>query len=63
MSSYRAGEATTDDASLSLGPLPRHRSNPVYEPSQQEWNAFAAQVVDPDGHLWMIMARPNDWTA
>ena len=33
----------------------------VYEPSQQEWNAFAAQVADPDGHLWMILVRPSDW--
>jgi predicted lactoylglutathione lyase len=32
----------------------------VYEPSQQEWNAFAAQVADPDGHLWMILVRPSD---
>ena len=34
----------------------------VYEPSQQEWNAFAAQVADPDGHLWMILVSPSDWT-
>lgn len=34
----------------------------VYEPSQQEWNAFAAQVADPDGHLWMILVPPTDWT-
>jgi hypothetical protein len=33
----------------------------VYEPSQQEWSAFAAQVVDPDGHLWMILVPPPDW--
>ena len=33
----------------------------VYEPSQQEWNAFAAQVADPDGHLWMILVQPPDW--
>src|SRR4029453_14663274 len=33
----------------------------VYEPSQQEWNAFAAQVADPDGHLWMILVRPPAW--
>ena len=33
----------------------------VYEPSQQEWNGFAAQVADPDGHLWMILVRPPDW--
>ena len=33
----------------------------VYEPSQQEWGAFAAQVADPDGHLWMILIPPADW--
>ncbi len=33
----------------------------VYEPAQQEWNAFAAQVEDPDGHLWMILVQPTDW--
>jgi uncharacterized glyoxalase superfamily protein PhnB len=33
----------------------------VYEPSQQEWSAFAAQVTDPDGHLWMILVPPPDW--
>jgi predicted lactoylglutathione lyase len=33
----------------------------VYEPSQREWGAFAAQVTDPDGHLWMILVPP-DWT-
>ena len=31
----------------------------VYEPSQQEWGAFAAQVADPDGHLWMILVLPT----
>ena len=35
----------------------------VYEPSQQEWGAFAAQVADPDGHLWMILVSPDDWSA
>ena len=34
----------------------------VYPPSQQHWGAFAAQVADPDGHLWMILVTP-DWTA
>ena len=34
----------------------------VYGPSQQQWGAFAAQVTDPDGHLWMILVAP-DWTA
>lgn len=34
----------------------------VYEPSQRQWGAFAAQVADPDGHLWMIPVPP-DWTA
>jgi uncharacterized glyoxalase superfamily protein PhnB len=33
----------------------------VYEPAQQDWNAFAAQVDDPDGHLWMILVQPTDW--
>jgi uncharacterized protein len=33
----------------------------VYEPSRQEWGAFAAQVADPDGHLWMILVPPDDW--
>lgn len=44
------------DAALAAG------ATSVYEPSQQEWNAFAAQVSDPDGHLWMIMVPPDDWT-
>lgn len=35
----------------------------VYEPAQQQWNAFAAQVTDPDGHLWMILVRPDDWSS
>lgn len=35
----------------------------VYEPAQQPWNAFAAQVADPDGHLWMILVRPDDWAS
>jgi uncharacterized glyoxalase superfamily protein PhnB len=34
----------------------------VHEPSQLEWGAFAAQVADPDGHLWMILVSPTDWT-
>jgi uncharacterized glyoxalase superfamily protein PhnB len=34
----------------------------IYAPAQQNWNAFAAQVHDPDGHLWMILVRPPDWT-
>ena len=34
----------------------------VYEPSQREWNAFAAEVADPDGHRWMILMPPDDWT-
>ncbi|MBC7678847.1 MAG: VOC family protein [Pseudorhodobacter sp.] len=33
----------------------------VYEPAQQPWNSFAAQVGDPDGHLWMILVQPPDW--
>jgi catechol 2,3-dioxygenase-like lactoylglutathione lyase family enzyme len=33
----------------------------VYEPSRQEWGSFAAQVADPDGHLWMVLVRPDDW--
>jgi len=33
----------------------------VYEPSQREWGAFAAQVADPDGHLWMILVIPPGW--
>jgi uncharacterized glyoxalase superfamily protein PhnB len=34
----------------------------IYEPSQRPWGAFAAQVADPDGHLWMILVPP-DWDA
>jgi predicted lactoylglutathione lyase len=34
----------------------------VYEPSQREWGAFAAHVADPDGHLWMILVTPPDWS-
>jgi len=34
----------------------------IYAPSQREWGAFAAQVADPDGHLWMILVSPSDWT-
>ena len=33
----------------------------IYEPAQQDWNAFAAQVEDPDGHVWMILVQPPDW--
>ena len=33
----------------------------VFAPSQREWGAFAAQVADPDGHLWMILVQPSDW--
>ena len=33
----------------------------IYEPAQQPWNAFAAQVEDPDGHMWMILVQPPDW--
>ena len=33
----------------------------VYEPAQQHWKAFAAQIQDPDGHLWMILVQPPDW--
>ena len=33
----------------------------VYKPARQAWNAFAAQVADPDGHLWMILIPPTDW--
>jgi uncharacterized protein len=33
----------------------------LYEPAQQDWNAFAAQVEDPDGHVWMILVQPSDW--
>jgi uncharacterized glyoxalase superfamily protein PhnB len=35
----------------------------IYEASQQEWGAFAAQVADPDGHLWMILISPSDWAS
>ena len=35
----------------------------IYAPSQREWGAFAAQVADPDGHLWMILVSPSDWTS
>ena len=35
----------------------------VSAPSQREWGAFAAQVADPDGHLWMIVVAPLDWAA
>jgi uncharacterized protein len=35
----------------------------ISEPSQQDWGAFAAQVADPDGHLWMILISPSDWAA
>ena len=33
----------------------------IYEPGPQPWDAFAAQVEDPDGHVWMILVRPSDW--
>jgi predicted lactoylglutathione lyase len=35
----------------------------IDEPSQLEWGAFAAQIADPDGHLWMILVPPSDWSA
>lgn len=42
----------------------RRRRNHRVEPSQREWGALAAQVADPDGHLWMILVPPPpDWTA
>jgi uncharacterized glyoxalase superfamily protein PhnB len=44
------------DAALAAG------GTVVYEPGQQHWGAFAAQIADPDGHLWMILVTP-DWTA
>jgi uncharacterized protein len=43
------------DAALGAG------GTSVYGPSQREWGAFAAQVADPDGHLWMILMAPPDW--
>jgi uncharacterized protein len=45
-----------DEAVLAAG------GTTVYEPSQREWGAFAAQVAEPDGHLWMILVSPTDWT-
>lgn len=33
----------------------------VLEPAQRTWGAFAAQVADPDGHLWTILVKPPDW--
>lgn len=45
------------EAALSAGGIS------IYEPSQQEWGAFAAQVADPDGHLWMFLVAPSDWDA
>jgi predicted lactoylglutathione lyase len=47
---------TRYDAAIAAG------GTTVYEPSQQQWGAFAAQVADPDGHLWMILVVPPDWT-
>lgn len=35
----------------------------IFEPSLREWGAFAAQIADPDGHLWMILVKPPDWVA
>jgi hypothetical protein len=40
--------------------MPAHFGD-VHKPSQREWSAFAAQVADPDGHLWMILVQPLDW--
>jgi len=45
-----------DEAALAAG------GTTIYAPSQREWGAFAAQVADPDGHLWMILVSPSDWT-
>jgi len=45
------------DAALAAG------GTSVYEPGQQHWDAFAAQVEDPDGHLWMILVQPADWAS
>ena len=46
---------TRYDAALAAG------GTSIYEPAQQPWNAFAGQVEDPDGHVWMILVRPPDW--
>ena len=35
----------------------------IYEPSTRDWGAFAAQVADPDGHLWMMLVARSDWDA
>jgi uncharacterized glyoxalase superfamily protein PhnB len=59
LSAYVADQAEVReryDAALAAG------GTAVYEPSQQEWGAFAAQVADPDGHLWMILVAPSDWS-
>ena len=45
------------DAALAAG------GTAIFEPSPREWGAFASQIADPDGHLWMILVRPPDWTA
>ena len=45
------------DAALAAGGVS------VHEPAQQAWNAFAAQVADPDGHLWTILVQPSDWAS
>jgi uncharacterized glyoxalase superfamily protein PhnB len=58
--SYAADEAEVQaryDAALAAG------ATSVYEPSQQHWDSYAAQIADPDGHLWMILVRPADWAA
>lgn len=35
----------------------------ISAPSRTEWGAFAGQVADPDGHVWMILVSPADWAA
>lgn len=50
------GVHTRYEAALAAG------GSSVHEPSRRQWGAFAAQVADPDGHLWMILVPP-DWTA
>jgi catechol 2,3-dioxygenase-like lactoylglutathione lyase family enzyme len=55
--------------SVSIMPIPPAGSaalsaggTSIYEPSQQEWGAFAAQVADPRRPPGTILVSPSDWS-
>jgi catechol 2,3-dioxygenase-like lactoylglutathione lyase family enzyme len=49
------------DHTICLATADRSRSLAFYRDGLG-LEAFAAQVADPDGHLWMILVTPPDWS-